>query len=87
MIKFIKESDYSETDEFEEIKNIDYWVRGIKKLFIDDKEFNKKVSDYYYSNYNDKKEDKYFKKLEDAARYVHKAYLLLDEIDADIDSK
>ena len=83
-MKLYFESDYSETDEFEEIKNIAYWVDGIKKLFIDDKDFNKKVSEYYYRNYNDRKEDKNFKKLEDALKYVHKAYLLLDDIDSSI---
>ena len=57
-MKLYFESDYSETDEFEEIKNIAYWVDGIKKLFIDDKDFNKKVSEYYYRNYNDRKEDR-----------------------------
>ena len=82
---FIKENDYSETDEFTLIKEMNHWINDLKDFFVDDVKAQKVIADYFY--YDDGRHGEDFKELEDAVRTLHDLYIKLDNIVADVEEK
>ena len=85
MIKklYIKENDYSETDEFTLIKEMNHWIKDLKSCFVDDKKAQKAIADYFY--YNDGAHQEDFKELEASVKTLHKLWLKLDAIVEEIE--
>ena len=78
MIKIMHENDYSETDEFTLIKEMNHWIKDLKKFFVDDKKAQKAIADYFY--YDDGKHQEDFKELQSSVKTLHKLWLKLDNI-------
>ena len=68
--KTIKENDYSETDEFTLIKEMNHWIKQLKNFFVDDKKAQKAIADYFY--YDDGKHQEDFKELQSSVKTLHK---------------
>jgi hypothetical protein len=78
MIKIMHENDYSETDEFTLIKEMNHWIKDLKKFFVDDKKAQKAIADYFY--YDDGAHQEDFKELQSSVKTLHKLWLKLDNI-------
>lgn len=85
MLKLIREADYSETDEFTLIKEMNHWIKDLKKFFVDDKKAQKVIADYFY--YDDGAHQEDFKELQATVKTLHKLWLKLDKIVEDAEEK
>lgn len=87
MIKklYIKENDYSETDEFTLIKEMNHWINDLKSFFVDDKKAQKAIADYFY--YDDGAHQEDFKELQASVKTLHKLWLKLDDIVEEAEEK
>ncbi len=83
--KTIKENDYSETDEFTLIKEMNHWIKQLKNFFVDDKKAQKAIADYFY--YDDGKHQEDFKELQSSVKTLHKLWLKLDNIVEEAEEK
>ena len=83
--KPIKEDDYSETDEFTFIKEMNHWIKALKTDFVDDSKAQKAIADYFY--YDDGKHQEDFKELQSSAKTLHKLWSKLDKIVEDVEEK
>lgn len=83
--KTIKENDYSETDEFTLIKEMNHWIKQLKNFFVDDKKAQKAIADYFY--YDDGKHQEDFKELQSSVKTLHKLWLKLDNIVEEVEEK
>lgn len=81
----LKEADYSETDEFTLIKEMNHWIKALKTLFVDDSKAQKAVADYFY--YDDGAHQEDFKELQASAKALHKLWLKLDAIVDEVEEK
>lgn len=81
----LKEADYSETDEFTLIKEMNHWIKDLKEFFIDDAKAQKAIADYFY--YDDGAHQEDFKELQAAVKVLHKLWLKLDAITEDAEEK
>ena len=81
----IKENDYSETDEFTLIKEMNHWIKDLKKFFVDDSNAQKAIADYFY--YDDGAHQEDFKELQASVKTLHKLYNKLDNIVEDVEEK
>lgn len=85
MVKLIKEGDYSETDEFTLVKEMNHWIKSLKRDYVDDSEFQKKLADYFY--YDEGAHDEDFKELQSVVKQLQKIWNKLDTIEEKIDRK
>lgn len=85
MLKLLNENDYSETDEFTLIKEMNHWVNQIKKFFVDDKKAQKVIADYFY--YDDGAHQEDFKELQTTVKILRKLWKKLDAITEDAEEK
>lgn len=81
----LKEADYSETDEFTLIKEMNHWIKDLKKFFVDDAKAQKAIADYFY--YDDGAHQEDFKELQATVKALHKLWLKLDAITEDAEEK
>lgn len=81
----LKEADYSETDEFTLIKEMNHWIKDLKEFFVDDSKAQKAIADYFY--YGDGAHQEDFKELQAAVKTLHKLWLKLDAITEDAEEK
>jgi len=85
MIKLFMENDYSETDEFTLIKEMNHWINYLKKFFVDDKKAQKVIADYFY--YDDGAHQEDFKELQSTVKTLRKLWKKLDAITEDAEEK
>lgn len=85
MIKIIKENNYSETDEFTLIKEMNHWIKQLKNFFVDDKKAQKAIADYFY--YDDGAHQEDFKELQATVKTLRKLWNKLDAITEDAEEK
>ena len=85
MIKLLNENDYSETDEFTLIKEMNHWIKYLKKFFVDDSKAQKVIADYFY--YDDGAHQEDFKELQATVKTLHKLYNKLNKIVDDTEEK
>ena len=81
----IKENDYSETDEFTLIKEMNHWIKQLKNFFVDDSKAQKAIADYFY--HDDGKHQEDFRELQASVKALHKLWLKLDKITEDVEDK
>ena len=85
MIKLLGENDYSETDEFTVIKEMNHWIKMIKKFFVDDSKAQKSIADYFYHDDGAHQED--FKELQTTVKTLRKLYKKLNDITEEVEEK
>ena len=85
MVKLMRENDYSETDEFTLIKEMNHWINYLKKFFVDDKKAQKVIADYFY--YDDGAHQEDFKELQSTVKTLRKLWNKLDAITEDAEEK
>ena len=85
MVKLMRENDYSETDEFTLIKEMNHWINHLKKFFVDDKKAQKAIADYFY--YDDGAHQEDFKELQSTVKTLRKLWKKLDAITEDAEEK
>lgn len=85
MIKLMKENDYSETDEFTLIKEMNHWIKQLKEFFVDDRKAQKVIADYFY--YDDGAHQEDFKELQAAVKTLRKLRKKLGDIVEEAEEK
>lgn len=78
MIKVIQENDYSETDEFTLIKEMNHWINDLKEFFVDDSKAQKVIADYFY--YDDGKHQEDFEELQSSVKTLQRLWKKLNAI-------
>lgn len=81
----LKENDYSETDEFTLIKEMNHWIKMLKKFFVDDSKAQKAIADYFY--HDDGKHQEDFRELQNTVKTLRKLYKKLDDIVEEVEEK
>ena len=85
MIKLMKENDYSETNEFTLIKEMNHWINYLKKFFVDDRKAQKVIADYFY--YDDGAHQEDFKELQTTVKTLRNLWKKLDTIVEEAEEK